>query len=286
MKSLFPPPFDPDERQTDTKAVPRLRDIPLRMLIPNLITLGGLYAGLTAIRMAFDGRYEFAVELIMLAAVLDALDGRAARLLKSSSRFGAELDSLADFVNFGVAPAIVIYSWTLESLGPIGWIASVLFAIAMVLRLARFNVLLDDPKRPDWMGNFFVGMPAPAAAMTLMLPLYMAFIGVENMTDFAPLILVYVVVLSYLTVSRIPTFSGKKMGVRIAREWVVPIFGAAVLFVALLSSYLWHMLCVLSVGYLLSIPWGVHHYRKLEKRSMDRAAAKPQDESLAEQKSE
>ena len=144
------------------------------MLVPNVITLLALCAGLTAIRMAFENRYALALAAIVFAAILDGIDGRLARLLKGTSRFGAELDSLADFVNFGVAPALILYFWGLHELKSAGWIAAMVFAICAGLRLARFNVMIDDPDRPAWAGNFFVGMPAPAGAITVLLPIYAA----------------------------------------------------------------------------------------------------------------
>src|ERR1700731_1862353 len=144
----------------------RFRRIPVRTLVPNVITLLALCAGLTAIRMAFENRYVLALAAIVFAAFLDGIDGRLARFLKGTSRFGAELDSLADFVNFGVAPALILYFWTLHELGNAGWIAAMVFAISTGLRLARFNVMIDDPNRPAWAGNFFTGMPAPAGATT------------------------------------------------------------------------------------------------------------------------
>src|SRR5271170_2692945 len=139
-----------------------LRAVPLRLLIPNLITLFALGLGLTAIRLAMEGSIEWAVSAVAAAAVLDGLDGRIARALKGTSRFGAELDSLADFVDFGVAPALVLYVFTLSQMRSLGWFAALIFAIACALRLARFNVMIDDPNRPAWQSYFFVGMPAPA----------------------------------------------------------------------------------------------------------------------------
>ncbi len=166
MTNLFPP-FEPEGEERRWR---RFRPVPFRVLLPNLITLLALCLGLTAIRMAIEGRYDYAVAAIVVAAVLDGLDGRIARLLQSTSRFGAELDSLADFVSFGVAPAIVLYMWGLGSLRSVGWIAVLVFAICAGLRLARFNVMLDDPNRPPYAANFFVGMPAPAGAIVVMLP--------------------------------------------------------------------------------------------------------------------
>src|SRR5580765_3999342 len=157
-------PFEPDRPGEKRR---RFRPIPVRTLVPNLITLLALCAGLTAIRFAVEGKLDIALGAIVFAAVLDGIDGRIARLLKGTSRFGAELDSLADFVNFGVAPGLILYFWDLKVLNSAGWIAAMVFAICAGLRLARFNVMIDDPNRPVWAGNFFTGMPAPAGAITV-----------------------------------------------------------------------------------------------------------------------
>src|ERR671916_2313936 len=154
MSDLFPP-FAPDPDEPRRRL---FKPVPVRVIIPNIITLIALCLGLTAIRLAYEGRYEPAVIAIVFAALLDGIDGRVARMLKGTSRFGAELDSLADFFNFGVAPALILYFWGLHELGNAGWIAAMVFAICAGLRLARFNVMLDDPNRPAWAANFFVGM--------------------------------------------------------------------------------------------------------------------------------
>ena len=163
----------------------------MRTLVPNVITLLALCAGLTAIRMAFEDRYVLALAAIVFAAILDGIDGRLARLLKGTSRFGAELDSLADFVNFGVAPALILYFWGLHELKSAGWIAAMVFAICAGLRLARFNVMIDDPDRPAWTSNFFVGVPAPAGAITVLLPIYVVFLGLprSSVSDLADAVL-------------------------------------------------------------------------------------------------
>src|SRR5262245_43824378 len=179
-------PFQPEPPLAKRR---RFRQIPVRTLVPNLITLLALCAGLTSIRLAIEGKLEWAVAAIVFAAMLDGIDGRVARLLKGTSRFGAELDSLADFVNFGVAPALILYFWDLQELGHAGWIAAMVLAICAGLRLARFNVMMDDPNRPAWAGNFFVGMPAPAGAITALLPFYAHFLGVQ-LPAIAPITLV------------------------------------------------------------------------------------------------
>src|SRR3979409_2236031 len=154
-------PFSPFESSRSEARLRRFRLIPVRTLVPNLITLLALCAGLTAIRLAFEEKLEWAVAAIVFAAMLDGIDGRVARMLKGTSKFGAELDRLADFVNFGVAPALILYFWALHTLKSAGWIAALVFAICAALRLARFNVMIEDPNRPAWAANYFVGVPAP-----------------------------------------------------------------------------------------------------------------------------
>src|SRR3981189_3309629 len=155
----------------------RFRPIPVRMLVPNFITLLAICAGLTAIRLSTEGRMELAVAAIVFAAVLDGLDGRVARMIKGQSKFGAELDSLADFVNFGVAPGLILYFWQLHEIHNGGWIAAMVFAISGGLRLARFNATMDDPNKPAFAQNFFTGVPAPGGAILALLPVYLAFFG-------------------------------------------------------------------------------------------------------------
>src|SRR5512135_3703221 len=157
------PPFDPTPPSSQHRR--RFRPIPVRTLVPNLITLLALCAGLTAIRFAVEGKLDIALGAIVFAAVLDGVDGRIARLLKGTSRFGAELDSLADFVNFGVAPGLILYFWDLHELHNGGWIAAMVFAISGGLRLARFNATIDDPNKPAFAANYFTGVPAPAGAI-------------------------------------------------------------------------------------------------------------------------
>src|SRR6476469_6670712 len=255
----------------------RFKAIPVRTLLPNLITLLALCAGLTAIRLAVENRLELALAAIVFAALLDGIDGRVARMLKGTSRFGAELDSLADFVNFGVAPAIILYFWGLHDIKSAGWIAAMVFAICAGLRLARFNVMIDDPNKPAWAGNFFTGVPAPAGAITVLLPLCLGFRGVEHGSVFIWFSFVYTLAIAFLMVSRLPVFSGKKMGQRVSPEAVLPIFVFTVLFFALLISYPWEVLSIGVVLYLASLPFGWMSYRNhARKDAEERAAASPQ----------
>jgi CDP-diacylglycerol---serine O-phosphatidyltransferase len=264
MDNLFPP-FEPEGEERRWR---RFRPVPFRLLLPNLITLLALCLGLTAIRMAIEGRFDYAVAAIVVAAILDGLDGRVARLLQSTSRFGAELDSLADFVSFGVAPVIVLYMWGLGTLRSAGWIAVLVFAICAGLRLARFNVMLDDPNRPPYAANFFVGMPAPAGAIVVMLPVYLEFLGTPRTFAHAPIALVYVIGIALLMVSKLPTWSGKRVGSRVPREHVLLVFVLAVLFAGLLLSYPWEVLTGASFLYLAAIPLAYLHYKKLERAQL------------------
>ena len=271
---LFPP-FEPDRDEPKRR---RFRPIPVRTLVPNVITLLALCAGLTAVRLAIEGKLEFALAAIVLAAVLDGIDGRIARLIRGTSRFGAELDSLADFVNFGVAPALILYFWDLHELRSAGWIAALVFAICAGLRLARFNVSTEDPNRPAWAANFFVGVPAPAGAITVLLPIYVYFLlGAE----WAPLTFIYTLLIAFLMVSRLPVFSGKRLGTRVPREMVLPVFVVVVLFVALLLSYPWIVLTLGTLVYLACLPLGFWSYRRYERGAAAVATVTPRAEDDA-----
>jgi len=258
-------PFEPTRAPQKRR---RFRQIPVRTLVPNLITLLALCAGLTAIRFAIEAKLEWAVAAIVFAATLDGIDGRVARMLKGTSRFGAELDSLADFVNFGVAPALILYFWGLHELGNAGWIAAMVFAICAGLRLARFNVMIDDPNRPPWAANFFVGMPAPGGAITVLLPIYVTFLGLPHLAFAAPLVLFYTLAIAFLMVSRLPVFSGKRVGKRVAPELVLPLFVVVVLSFALLIAYPWPVLATATIIYLASLPFGFMSYRNHQRSNV------------------
>ncbi len=263
--ALSPESPRPDQRRR------RFRPIPVRMLVPNVITLLALCAGLTAIRLAIEGRLELALAAIVFAAVLDGIDGRVARLIKGQSKFGAELDSLADFVNFGVAPGLILYFWQLNDLKNVGWIAAMVYAISGGLRLARFNATMDDPNKPPFAGNFFTGVPAPLGALCVLLPMYLSFIGFNALP--VVVIALYTLLIAFLMVSRLPVFSGKMVGTRVAPEMVLPVFVLVVLFIALLISYPWHLLSGGSLLYLLSLPFGWWSYREQARRYAEAGAA-------------
>ena len=258
----------------------RFRRIPVRMLVPNVITLLAICAGLTAIRLSTEGRMELAVAAIVFAAVLDGVDGRVARMIKGQSKFGAELDSLADFVNFGVAPALILYFWQLKDIHNVGWIAAMTFAISGGLRLARFNAAMDDPHQPDYAANYFTGVPAPAGAIVALLPIYLSFLGLP---DWPPmLVAAYLLTIAVLMVSRLPVFSGKAVKLRVAPEFVLPVFVGVVFFIALLIGFPWHILSFCSVAFLLSLPLGWRSYRDHARRAATNAVTAAPDQTPPE----
>ena len=261
-------PFDPAPPRR-----PRFKAIPVRTLLPNLITLLALCAGLTAIRIAVEGKIDWAIAAIVFAALLDGIDGRIARMLKGTSRFGAELDSLADFVNFGVAPALILYFWGLHELKSAGWIAALVFAICAGLRLARFNVMIDDPTRPAWAANFFTGIPAPAGAITVLLPIYLFFMGMPGGLVVVWFTFFYTLAIALLMVSRLPVFSGKRVGKRVPPEMVLPVFVVVVLFFALLVSYPWEVLTLGTLAYLGCLPLGWLSYRNYQRKDAQAAGS-------------
>jgi len=266
VNDAVPPPERSIAGEAEAPRRRGFRPVPLRLLLPNIVTLLALCLGLTAIRLVMEGSTEWAVSAIAGAAVLDGLDGRIARALKGTSRFGAELDSLADFVDFGVAPAFVLFVADLHAVKSFGWVAALLFAMACALRLARFNVMIDDPDQPAWRKNFFVGMPAPAGAIVGLLPIYLRFAF-----DFgapAPRVAFfesfYVLAIALLMASRVPHFSGKSIG-RVPREHLaVFLVGVAA---ALLLVFVFPMqaLVAVTLAYLASIPFAIRRYRELDR---------------------
>ena len=240
---------------------PRLREIPLRMMVPNLITVLAICAGLTGIRLAFEGRYELAVAMVLFAAFLDGIDGRIARMMRATSNFGVQMDSLADIVNFGVAPALVLYVYVLDQARSIGWIAALIFAISAGLRLARFNVMTERVNKPKWLSEYFVGVPAPAGALLVMLPVYIGFLGLEATPLYGYCSAAYTVLIGYLLVSRIPVWSGKAQGM-IRRENALPFILVVVVYVALLMSFTWEVLAATSILYLCTLPFGARAWSR------------------------
>ncbi|WP_439814829.1 CDP-diacylglycerol--serine O-phosphatidyltransferase [Zavarzinia sp. CC-PAN008] len=236
-----------------------LPNLPLRVLVPNMLTVLALCSGLSAIRFAMMERYDLAVTAVLVAMLFDGLDGRIARLLKGTSRFGAELDSLSDFVSFGVAPMLVLYQWTLSTLGGLGWIVVLAFATCGALRLARFNVAAVDPDRPIWASQYFTGVPAPAGAGLVLLPLATSFWLGEDLRQ-PHLVAVLALVVAFLMISRIPTFAFKK--VRIPRDAVLPVLVGVGIGFAVVVSYSWESYTFALLAYLATIPLSIASYRR------------------------
>jgi CDP-diacylglycerol--serine O-phosphatidyltransferase len=238
----------------------RLRGLHINRMIPNILTLLALAAGLSALRFALQQSWEHAVLAILVAAVLDGLDGRIARILKGASRFGAELDSLSDFLCFGVAPAFTLYLWALTDAGRLGWALVLLLCICCALRLARFNTDIDEDESPSWSRNFFVGVPSPAGAGLALFPLVMWF---QTDADFLrhPLIVGgFMLLTSLLLVSRVRTFTFKK--IRVEQAWVLPLMLGVGLYLALLVSVPWVTLTGTLAAYIASIPFSVRLYNR------------------------
>lgn len=262
-KSFGPDPIA-SERLRRRSRIARFKRVPLRIIFPNLVTLLALSLGLTSIRFAAEARFPLAVATIIAAAVLDGLDGRIARALEGTTRFGAELDSLADFLDFGVAPALLLYFWSLHGIKSFGWFAAMIFAIACALRLARFNVMIDDQELPAWRSHFFVGMPAPAGAIVVLLPVYLnlSVIAMPNDPRLVPIEIAYVLLISFLMASRIPHFSGKRIG-RVPREWVIAVLFGVASALLLTATFPMEMLVVLTLLYLSLVPVAIHRYRAM-----------------------
>jgi CDP-diacylglycerol---serine O-phosphatidyltransferase len=238
--------------------------LPIILLLPNLITVAAICAGLSALRFAFQGNFEIAVQLILVASVLDALDGRVARMLKSESALGAELDSLADFLDFGVAPGMMIYIWAFQDMHDVGWIAAVVYVLCCVMRLARFNVgnkseMSADAKR------FFVGVPAPAGAFLAMLPLFVTFMLKQGPVIPGGLIAIYVIGVGLLMISRIPTWSMKS--VTISREHTKFFLIGFVAVIAALLSYPWATLVALDLAYFAGVFWSWRAARRAKRKN-------------------
>ncbi len=272
METPFPD-FEPDGK--DNHRGPRLREIPVRMVWPNLITVLAICAGLTGVRLAFEGRFENAVIMVLIAAFLDGIDGRVARVLKATSRFGAQMDSLADIVNFGVAPALVLYVYLLDEAKPFGWMVALLFAIACGMRLARFNVMSEKAGKVGWQSDYFVGVPAPAGAVLVMLPVYLGFLGFNSSPLIAYGSAIFTLLIAFLLVSRVPVFSGKSSGQRIRGDMIMPLVLLGALYVLFLFSFVWETMTATAIGYLLFLPLSARKYRKrLETERMQESKDK------------
>lgn len=236
------------------------RGIPLRAVLPNAVTALALCSGLTGIRFAILGNWEAAVLMVLAAAVLDGIDGRIARLVRAESRFGAELDSLSDAISFGVAPALILYLWSLQSLGRFGWLVALLHALFCALRLARFNAQIDLAEQPHKSAGFLTGVPAPAGAALALTPLYLWLWTGEAMTRAPAAIAVWTVCIAILMVSSVATFGPK---IRLRQNVRFEAIAVLVALAAALVSAPWTTLAIVAIAYLASIPFSMRAYRRI-----------------------
>ena len=234
-----------------------------RVILPNMLTLIGVCIGLSSIRFALDGKFEYAIIAIMFAALIDGLDGRIARLIKGTSKVGKELDSLTDMISFGVAPAFIMFFWKLNTLGKFGWLLCLIFVICVALRLARFNV--NSVSEPSWRDNFFEGVPSPAGGILVLTPLIISLSGFElyklNYDIVTPF---FFIITSFLLISKFPTYSFKK--IVIPRRTTIFLLFGIVLFFGLLLIYTFNVIALSAVIYVLLLPISFLHYQKIKKQ--------------------
>ncbi len=234
-----------------------------RYLLPNILTLGGVCLGISSIKFSIDGNFSLAVTLILLAAILDALDGRVARLIKGTSEFGKELDSLTDFVSFGIAPVLILYFWELNVYGKLGWAIALIYSVCCVLRLARFNLTKIDNQQ-SWKNNFFEGVPSPAGGILILTPLVYEIADLKLNIDIKSLTPYLTVLIALLLVSKIPTLSLKKISIS-SKATVFLLLLVGVIFIALLF-YTFETLLAFSVFYLISIPISILIFKIQQKK--------------------
>ena len=246
-----------------------------RVILPNMLTLIGVCIGLTSIRFALDGRYEFAIIAIIIAAVIDGLDGRIARLIKGTSKVGKELDSLTDMISFGVAPAFIMYFWKLNELGRFGWLVCLIYVICVALRLARFNV--NTGGEPSWRDNFFEGVPSPAGGILVLTPLIFSMSSIEVFKiDYAIIVPIFFIVTSFLLISKFPSYSFKKIVIQ--RKATIFLLFGIVLFFGLLLIYPFNVISISAMIYLTLLPISFLHYQKLKKENEDDSQIDDEDQ--------
>ena len=237
-----------------------------RVILPNMLTLIGVCIGLTSIRFALDGKFEFAIIAIIFAALIDGLDGRIARLIKATSKVGKELDSLTDMISFGVAPAFIMYFWQLNTLGRFGWLVCLIYVICVALRLARFNV--NSNQEPSWRDNFFEGVPSPAGGILVLTPLIISLTNFNLIQlNYDIIVPVFFITTSLLLISKFPSYSFKKIVIQ--RKTTIFLLFGIVLFFGLLLIYPFNVIAISAVIYLLMLPISFFHYQKLKKQNQD-----------------
>ena len=248
-----------------------------RYLLPNILTLGGVCLGISSIKFSIDGNFSLAVTLILFAAILDALDGRIARLIKGTSEFGKELDSLTDFVSFGIAPVFTLYFWELKNYGKLGWAITLIYSVCCVLRLARFN-LTKIEKSEDWKNNFFEGIPSPAGGLLILMPLIYDLTNLNFCFDIKNTTPYLTVIVALLLVSKIPTLSLKKISIP-PKTTVFLLLIIGIIFIALLFFTL-ETLLIFGISYLLSIPFSIVIYNKQNKEKLKKISEEDHEDVL------
>ena len=248
-----------------------------RYLLPNILTLGGVCLGISSIKFSIDGNFNLAVTLILFAAILDALDGRIARLINGTSEFGKELDSLTDFVSFGIAPAFVLYFWELSNYGKLGWAITLIYSVCCVLRLARFNLTKVDENQ-EWKKNFFEGIPSPAGGLLILMPLIYDLTDLNIGFDIKILTPYLTIAIAILLVSKIPTLALKKISIS-PKTTVFLLLGIGIIFIALLF-YTLKTLLVFGIIYLLSIPVSIIIYNNQNKKNFKKISDEEHEDIL------
>ena len=247
-----------------------------RMILPNALTLIGVCIGLSSIKFALDSKFELSVIAIIFAALFDALDGRVARLIKGTSKVGKELDSLTDVISFGVAPAFIMYFWSLNSLGKFGWLLCLIYVVCVALRLARFNI--NSNAEPSWRDNFFEGVPSPAGGILVLMPLMFSLSELDIFNvNYNLIVPVFFIITSFLLISKIPTYSLKR--IVIPRTMTIFLLFGIVLFFGLLLFYTFKILALSGLVYLILIPISFFHYKKIKKQNND-DTSKDENEDL------
>ena len=246
-----------------------------RVILPNMLTLIGVCIGLTSIRFALDEKFEFAIIAIIFAALFDWLDGRIARLIKGTSEVGKELDSLADVISFGVAPAFIMYFWKLNELGRFGWLLCLIYVSCVALRLARFNV--NSNQEPSWRDNFFEGVPSPAGGILVLTPLIVSVTSFDYIAlNYDIIVPACFIVISLLLISKFPSYSFKKIIVQ--RKATIFLLFGIVLFLGLLLIYPFNVISISSIIYLLMLPISFFHFQKLKKQHLDKDLTEDDDD--------
>ena len=248
-----------------------------RYLLPNILTLGGVCLGISSIKFSIDGNFNLAVTLILFAAILDALDGRIARLLKGTSEFGKELDSLTDFVSFGIAPVFILYFWELNNYGKLGWTIALMYSVCCVLRLARFNLTKINTQE-EWKYNFFEGVPSPAGGILILMPLVYELSDYNLKIDVRSLSPYLTILVALLLVSKIPTLSLKKISIS-SKATIFLLLAIGTIFIALLF-YTFETLLVLSIIYLISIPISVFIFKNQQNKHFTKISEEDHEDIL------